>query len=472
MGWVLCAFLAGACGSDSQPNLVLDAAADGPRDLVLASDASDAAGTEVTSDVDATGPDAAGVTGARVVIETSGAAGELHALGQLLFYADAIEVRAIVVPGPTARTRVESLLAAYGEAWPALQRHGRYPEPAGLRAKIVMAGDEASGQAAAATLSSATGDGQPLHWLGFASGTPALRRALDHLRETGTPASTRVRNAQLRVHAFDVGETLEPHTAELGQVLDFGSLAAADQRAAAVFGPVARDATNAGPLGRHLVALAETNDLAGAGAAWLTVLPLLPGSPTVPSEPGWGSWGGRFVPLRDNLPNVFVPAPSDVWMTLTGPSASVARFALAAMADLRAHLSRETSSTANVPPVPNAIVTDAAGRVLAPLGAGPLETNEGATLLFDVGAGAVLTLDASASVDPDGTVAALTWSHHREASRFPGDVVLVPASPTRARLELPVRLAEQQTVHVFCEVSDSGLPTLIRHRRLVFRRSR
>ncbi|HEY0709004.1 MAG TPA: hypothetical protein VGG33_19505, partial [Polyangia bacterium] len=123
----------------------------------------------------------------------------------------------------------------------------------------------------------------------------------------------------------------------------------------------------------------------------------------------------------------------------------------------------------NRPALPVVTVIDAAGRVLTPL---PTDGSVPSTTVYEIAAGSVFTLDGTASRDPDGDRPTITWSLYPEASRFPGEVTLRdPLSPT-ATIELPIRLAEQQSVHVLCQVTDMGSPPLIRHHRLVFVRRR
>jgi hypothetical protein len=433
----------------------------------------------------------------RIVVETSGAPGELLALGRLLFYADELDVRGIVVTdaGSAARARLEALFSAYEQTRPTLQRFGAYPEAASLRAVTktdanVNVGSPAEATAVAALLSAALADGAALTWLGFSPGAPALRRALDQLLATTAPEAARTQTARLRLHGVAVNDGLGPHTGELAQVLDFGPQSLADARATSVWSAIGGDEfIRAGALGAHLAALspspatapppepATSESEVGAGAAWLTVLPVLPGSPTAPSQPTWGSWGGRFVPSPRGLSNLFVPATNDVWLNVIGEAASVARFAPAVLADFRARLTRASAAVVNRPPIPEVRITDASGRVLSPIAGAGAVMGAGASgtpssLVYEVPAGAILTLDASASTDPDGHAFSVTWSLHNEASRFPGDVTLHSEPGPRATLEIPVRLAEQQNVHVLCEITDAGAPPLIRHRRLVLQRSR
>ncbi|HEY0708102.1 MAG TPA: nucleoside hydrolase-like domain-containing protein, partial [Polyangia bacterium] len=303
--------------------------------------------TEVSGPTD--GADAAvSAPRARVVIETSATPGEVQALGRLLFYADEIDIAGIVVTdaGAEASARIEALLSAYAATRPALQRFADQPEVADLRARVVVSADVASAATAATALTTA---GAPtalgpsrLYWLAFAPRPRALRWALDHLAATERPDVTQARLARLHVHGFDTEETLGPHTGALAQIRDYGPRDDADRRG----GPIWSDLTMvsvspavslaaAGSLGAHLAELAAT-DSAGAPGAWLMVLPLFAGSPTVTSEPGWGGWGGRFVPAPSGLPNVFVPAPNDIYQDLRGTLASVARFAAAAIFETRA----------------------------------------------------------------------------------------------------------------------------------------
>ena len=89
-----------------------------------------------------------------------------------------------------------------------------------------------------------------------------------------------------------------------------------------------------------------------------------------------------------------------------------------------------------------------------------------AALALTCEAGASLTVDASASSDPDGDALRFSWWILPEAGSFAGEVPLVGAASSRVVLQCPAAAAGR-TIHMICEVTDEGTPRLTSYRRVV-----
>lgn len=81
--------------------------------------------------------------------------------------------------------------------------------------------------------------------------------------------------------------------------------------------------------------------------------------------------------------------------------------------------------------------------------------------------GASVTLDASATMDPDGDKLMFSWWVLSEASTFAQEVTITGADSNRATVVVPSNSAGKG-FHVICEVTDGGTPALTAYRRIIF----
>jgi hypothetical protein len=84
----------------------------------------------------------------------------------------------------------------------------------------------------------------------------------------------------------------------------------------------------------------------------------------------------------------------------------------------------------------------------------------------DTQSGKIVALDASKSYDPDGDALNYKWWVMPESGSYPGDVTVSDADKSQASLTLPAD-ASGHTIHVICEVTDTGVHTLKAYRRVI-----
>ena len=78
-----------------------------------------------------------------------------------------------------------------------------------------------------------------------------------------------------------------------------------------------------------------------------------------------------------------------------------------------------------------------------------------------------LTLDASATTDPDGDKLTFNWWVFTEAGTYTQDIKITDESTPRPTLRIPSESAGQ-SFHLICEVTDNGTPPLTAYRRIIF----
>ncbi|MBN2698617.1 MAG: DUF1593 domain-containing protein [Bacteroidales bacterium] len=81
--------------------------------------------------------------------------------------------------------------------------------------------------------------------------------------------------------------------------------------------------------------------------------------------------------------------------------------------------------------------------------------------------GARIHLSAKGTRDPDGDALEYRWWHYREAGTFEGSLEIEDAGNRDASFTIPGDALQGQTIHIICEVTDTGTPPLKRYRRVI-----
>jgi hypothetical protein len=177
---------------------------------------------------------------------------------------------------------------------------------------------------------------------------------------------------------------------------------------------------------------------------------VMPNGLNDPENPGFGGWGGFFVwsictdnetYAYTNHRNTPVNATSRKYET---------RFYPAIFNNFAARMDWAKDGAGNRNPV---VVVNGDSN-LAPIKVAPAP-------------GASVTLDASATKDPDGDTLTYLWWIFTEAGTYGQDITLSGSDSNRVKVDVPADSAGK-SFHVICEVTDSGTPVLTSYRRIFF----
>jgi hypothetical protein len=84
-----------------------------------------------------------------------------------------------------------------------------------------------------------------------------------------------------------------------------------------------------------------------------------------------------------------------------------------------------------------------------------------------VKAGQKVNLSAKGTSDTDGDKLTYKWWQYKEPSSYPGVAKIKNADRQRAYFAVSNNAKQDQTVHIICEVTDNGNPSLTRYQRVI-----
>lgn len=187
-------------------------------------------------------------------------------------------------------------------------------------------------------------------------------------------------------------------------------------------------------------------------------------------HPDWGSWGGRYIKVRANTWMDMVPVENfkhpQKWHDKVGWGINALRNKISSTPEQRNTYFKPIWRWAD------AFQNDFASRAdwcVKPYGEANHAPKVKVKGKIDVKArpGKRLHLNASPSNDPDGDQLNFSWWQYAEAGSYQGAVTIDDDKRPRASLVVPMDARAGDTIHILCEVSDDGIPSLTRYQRIV-----
>ncbi|OQP41109.1 hypothetical protein A4H97_14220 [Niastella yeongjuensis] len=188
-------------------------------------------------------------------------------------------------------------------------------------------------------------------------------------------------------------------------------------------------------------------------------------------HPDWGGWAGRYIKVRDNtwldpVPDKNYAYPEGRYYSSNSWSRMVARSGATVETDSNyrryfepiwrwsAAFQNDFAARANWCVKPYKEANHAPVVKLAHTAA--LKAKPGATVPLSVIAS-----------DPDGNPLHYQWWVYTDAGTYKGNAVIPIATNKTTSITVPRDALNGQTIHVICEVSDTGSPVLTRYQRVV-----
>lgn len=199
-------------------------------------------------------------------------------------------------------------------------------------------------------------------------------------------------------------------------------------------------------------------------------------------SPGYGGWGGRYVRVRNNVwmdprPATDFTRPTGQWCFSNSWSKKMEHYTDSDSVAIRTHYFKPIWRWMKA--MQNDFAARAAWCVKDYRSANHFPVVRLRHTPLDISAkpGQLLTLDASATYDPDNDKLQFNWWIYREAGTYKGHAAgtssgFMSASQSNRgnsiiKYKVPADAVSSNTIHIICEVTDNGTPPLTRYRRVI-----
>lgn len=190
-------------------------------------------------------------------------------------------------------------------------------------------------------------------------------------------------------------------------------------------------------------------------------------------NPGYGGWGGRYVKVRNNVWMDPAPSPDYVhpagqWGFSNSWSKMMEHYTDSAKVAMRTNYFKPLWRWLKDVQNDFAVRADWCIKDYTSANHHPIVRLKSIPLNMDVKVGEKIVLDASKSEDPDGDKLSFHWWTYQEAGTYKGRWA-VDSNKKKMSLRIPEDACLGDIIHVICEVSDNGSPSLARYKRIIMR---
>lgn len=428
-----------------------------------------------------------------------------QSLIRLLLYANEIDIEGLIATTSVWQQEViradlvQEILATYGKVQPNLTLHSKDFPTALTLSRRLKRGQAAFGMAGVGEGRSSEGsdwilkqlevdDPRPL-WISVWGGVNTLAQALYDLRANKTPEELNRLVSKLRVYTIsdqdDSGPWLRAEFPDLFYIVSPGD----HYQSATWFAMMSKiDGIDNQTISNPWL---DANIQQGHGAlgaqypdvAWgmegdtPAFLNLIPNGLNEPEHPDWGGWGGRYEVSQPEFENILdghselepVPESRPIWSDTSDTfTPHIAR------QYGRPVMKSETSFSGNQVTLwrwRDQIQNDFAARMDWSVQAVDAANHPPMVRVersyIKVRSGEMISLDASASTDPDGDNLSYLWFHYPEAGTYPDVIAVEGSDNTRSVRVTAPDVSAPQTAHFILAVTDKGEPALTRYARVI-----
>ncbi len=444
----------------------------------------------------------AAATKPRVIVTTDGEIDDQCSMIRFLLYTNEWDVEGIVTSSSQYHWHghkwagddwIQPYIDAYAKVYPNLVKHdSRYPTPEYLQARTFLGNVETEGEMDAITAGSQhivrvlldESDDHPV-WLQAWGGTNTIARALKTIEEKHPKKMAYVAN---KIRFFFIWEQdstyqayIRPHWGKynIPTIISdqFEAIAyrwarvQPEEKQKYFTGAWMKEnlLENHGPL-CALYKAKENGDFRSEGDSPAFLHTIVTGLRNLES-PGWGGWGGRYTRVRENtwldpVPVAGYAYPEGRWYTISAWGRNSLR---------KGSTTTEEQRREYYKPIwrwTDALQNDFASRAdwcvksYAQANHPPVVVLGHAADL-EMRSGATVKLSARGTSDPDGDELEYRWWQYREAGSYDGTIEIQDAEKQDASFTVPGDAGKGETVHIICEVTDTGTPRLTRYQRVI-----
>ena len=187
-------------------------------------------------------------------------------------------------------------------------------------------------------------------------------------------------------------------------------------------------------------------------------------------NPDWGGWGGRYVKIRENtwldpVPDPSYKYPEGRWYGSNGWGRSSLRDGSTATEEQRKAYFKPLWQWSADFQNDFAARADWCVKPFKEANHAPVFKTEN-VLNINAKAGQKVNLKAEAT-DPDGDKLTYKWWQYEEVDSYAETVKIFNAGKEKSSFIVPADAKSGDTIHLICEVSDNGSPSLTRYERVI-----